>query len=672
MSEFVPNLVLDEYAFLMEVELGGWSKFSRGFQGRDVEGNYYVLELMSKKRRGIDALLKLRQKTILNCLDIKQTKDGKWIQIYEYFPGETLRDLMETGEGFSLLDIAIICIQICNGLMAIHELNLIHEDLRPENILINSQGEVKLKGILISELMVNYVNLPEMWNYVAPEQISKSVWVNPGPASNAFSLGSIMYEILTGKKYGKSIQEIKEAIKDARDPLLLLRSQIEGFTLSELPEGIPHEFTLCMSNSLVVDPETRMDIKGINGILATFINKTLSEKQDGGEDISDRQEEESIIEEEKDVVPPFTEERYTEPPEEKESEPSVIEEKKSEPSVIEERDTEPPEEKEPIPPAVIEKEILKINGQKLSEITSIEEDSKLLPMSSASDEELNLPEKREPVASGIHTVHHDTENEHVMEIFDFKEDKIDEQESSGIKEFIPSVSGSFFAENTYEFSSPEKETEDSTREHTYQISPAESFSIAKIFDYIEQRIETDSFKELFNKLDLLIQEIRSIKRNTSEVSQKIYSLVETKESTFKDNLLLNETRRMRNSLSYLFSLMDEIYSTGPSLKTLIEPYVEREMYFPRSLSEDVIMDLMNINRAIEKATDLLNSSKINQQDGTMRDRFFELLYNLLKTEFDNMLININNGRDLEILLEDGNEFLKAIESLRMFNLILKK
>ena len=215
MSEFVPNLVLDEYAFLMEVELGGWSKFSRGFQGRDVEGNYYVLELMSKKRRGIDALLKLRQKTILNCLDIKQTKDGKWIQIYEYFPGETLRDLMETGEGFSLLDIAIICIQICNGLMAIHELNLIHEDLRPENILINSQGEVKLKGILISELMVNYVNLPEMWNYVAPEQISKSVWVNPGPASNAFSLGSIMYEILTGKKYGKSIELRRIAFWDS-------------------------------------------------------------------------------------------------------------------------------------------------------------------------------------------------------------------------------------------------------------------------------------------------------------------------------------------------------------------------------------------------------------------------------------------------------------------------
>jgi len=70
-SEFVPNLVLDEYAFLMEVELGGWSKFSRGFQGRDVEGNYYVLELMSKKRRGIDALLKLRQKNYIELFRYK-------------------------------------------------------------------------------------------------------------------------------------------------------------------------------------------------------------------------------------------------------------------------------------------------------------------------------------------------------------------------------------------------------------------------------------------------------------------------------------------------------------------------------------------------------------------------------------------------------------------------
>jgi len=216
MADFEPNLILDEYAFLTELELGGWSKFSRGFRARDAQGNYYILELIPKKRRGMDLLLNLRQKTILNCFDIKQADNGSWIQIFEYFPGQTLRDLIDGGEEFSLLDIAIICIQICNALSSIHELKLIHEDLRPENILINSQGELKIKGILIPEVMVNYSNIPEIWNYVAPEQVSKSVWVTPGASANAYSLASILYELLTRRKYGKSVREIHEKLKEQK------------------------------------------------------------------------------------------------------------------------------------------------------------------------------------------------------------------------------------------------------------------------------------------------------------------------------------------------------------------------------------------------------------------------------------------------------------------------
>jgi len=590
MADFEPNLILDEYAFLTELELGGWSKFSRGFRARDAQGNYYILELIPKKRRGMDLLLSLRQKTILNCFDIKQADNGSWIQIFEYFPGQTLRDLIDGGEEFSLLDIAIICIQICNGLSSIHELKLIHEDLRPENILINSQGELKIKGILIPEVMVNYSNIPEIWNYVAPEQVSKSVWVTPGASANAYSLASILYELLTKLKYGKSIREIHEGIKGAKDPLLSLRTQLESFPGPRLMQGLPEEFAVIISRSLLVDSDTRLDIKGINDILTSFINKSLSDGQSEAE---------------------ASEEHFRE----------------------------------------------EAGEEGISEETPREEWRGYEPSEETSDRYYRSDEE-----GGI-----------VSE---------EQDDNLVLQEFIPSIPRDFFSEGTYEKEGTYKDTvtEVPGEERSFQMPSKEIAALSQVVDYIEHRIESDHIKQISGKLDYVTQELKYFKNNTFQIINGLKKIIDKEEDNFKDTLIANETVRVKNSLSRLFSMLDlladkSFYHDWPSTKELLDASVEQDR--SRTISENTIMNLMTINNSLERALAVLSDFRLKLEEKEhlteehIKERFLENLYMLLKQQYDIEGFNIKNVRDLEKVLYDKSEFFKAIDSLRNFNFLLK-
>ncbi|MEQ8221678.1 MAG: protein kinase [Candidatus Eremiobacterota bacterium] len=632
MADFEPNLILDEYAFLTELELGGWSKFSRGFRARDAQGNYYILELIPKKRRGMDLLLSLRQKTILNCFDIKQADNGSWIQIFEYFPGQTLRDLIDGGEEFSLLDIAIICIQICNGLSSIHELKLIHEDLRPENILINSQGELKIKGILIPEVMVNYSNIPEIWNYVAPEQVSKSVWVTPGASANAYSLASILYELLTKRKYGKSIREIHEGIKGAKDPLLSLRTQLESFPGPRLMQGLPEEFAVIISRSLLVDSDTRLDIKGINDILTSFINKSLSDGQSEDESSEGTLREEAGEE-------GISEGTLREEAVEEEISEGTLREEAGEAESSEEHFRE------------------KISEEEISEETPREEEREYEPSEETSDRYYRSDEEGGMVSE-------------------------EQDDNLVLQEFIPSIPRDFFSEGTYEKEGTYKDTvtEVPGEERSFQMPSKEIAALSQVVDYIEHRIESDHIKQISGKLDYVTQELKYFKNNTFQIINGLKKIIDKEEDNFKDTLIANETVRVKNSLSRLFSMLDlladkSFYDDWPSTKELLDDSVEQDR--SRTISENTIMNLMTINNSLERALAVLSDFRLKLEEKEhlteehIKERFLENLYMLLKQQYDIEGFNIKNVRDLEKVLYDKSEFFKAIDSLRSFNFLLK-
>lgn len=124
--------------------------------------------------------------------------------IAEYLPGQTLRQWMHDHPEPGLEAVRDIVEQIARGLQAFHRLEMLHQDLKPENIVIDQSGtlkivdfgSVKIAGIAEIDTPVYRSHLLGTRNYTAPEYLLNQ------PASNAsdiYALGVITYEMLTGQ-----------------------------------------------------------------------------------------------------------------------------------------------------------------------------------------------------------------------------------------------------------------------------------------------------------------------------------------------------------------------------------------------------------------------------------------------------------------------------------------
>lgn len=148
---------------------------------------------------------------VLKIIEQKRTRRFLYY-VTEYIEGQTLRHWMSDNPQPSLHDVRGIVRQIARGLRAFHRKEMIHQDLKPENIIIDTQGTVKLidfgstkvAGVEEISTPIHRLALLGTQHYTAPEYLLGQ------PASyhsDAFSLGIITYEMITGKlpfgeKYG--------------------------------------------------------------------------------------------------------------------------------------------------------------------------------------------------------------------------------------------------------------------------------------------------------------------------------------------------------------------------------------------------------------------------------------------------------------------------------------
>lgn len=126
--------------------------------------------------------------------------DGnKTIVVEEYIQGITVADILENSN-MSIYAMKQIIMQVCDGLYALHSNQIIHRDMKPENVIIQENGQVKIIDFDASRIYKLYETKDTKWvgtiGYAAPEQYGEA---QSDERTDIYALGIMMNVMLTGK-----------------------------------------------------------------------------------------------------------------------------------------------------------------------------------------------------------------------------------------------------------------------------------------------------------------------------------------------------------------------------------------------------------------------------------------------------------------------------------------
>lgn len=145
----------------------------------------------------------LRHPSVVVVHDVQVTEAGEPFIVYEYLPGQSLRQRLVPNSPLPLTEAISIATAIAEGLAAAHKLGLTHRDLKPANILFDAEGRPHIAdfGLAVQEGQQQLLKgeVAGTYKYMAPEQVRGETHQFDG-RTDLWALGVILYEMLTGRQ----------------------------------------------------------------------------------------------------------------------------------------------------------------------------------------------------------------------------------------------------------------------------------------------------------------------------------------------------------------------------------------------------------------------------------------------------------------------------------------
>ena len=201
------TFLVDRYEILEKVGAGGMSDV---YKAKDhILGRYVAIKLLkqefsedrnfvTKFRTEAQSAAGLEHPNIVNIYDVG-SDDGLYYIVMEYVEGITLKTYIEKKGQLSFKESVSIAIQVARGIEAAHNKEIIHRDIKPQNIMISTEGKVKVTDFGIARAASsNTISADVMGSvhYASPEQ-ARNGFVDA--RSDLYSLGIVMYEMITGR-----------------------------------------------------------------------------------------------------------------------------------------------------------------------------------------------------------------------------------------------------------------------------------------------------------------------------------------------------------------------------------------------------------------------------------------------------------------------------------------
>ncbi len=168
----------------------------------------------------------LSHPNIVEMYDVGED-DGQYYIVMEYVDGKTLKQVLKQRGHLSITEVVDIMLQVTDGMAHAHDAYIIHRDIKPQNIMILSNGMIKITDFgvataLNSTQLTQTNSVMGTVHYLPPEQANgKGSTIR----SDIYSMGIMMYELLTGLVPYKGESAVEIALKHLKEPLPSVRKQ---------------------------------------------------------------------------------------------------------------------------------------------------------------------------------------------------------------------------------------------------------------------------------------------------------------------------------------------------------------------------------------------------------------------------------------------------------------
>ncbi|MFW5789643.1 MAG: Stk1 family PASTA domain-containing Ser/Thr kinase [Bacillota bacterium] len=207
-------------------------------------------EFIKKIRYEARAVARISHPNVVNIYDIGQTDNYHYL-VMENIIGQNLKEIINARNKLPIIEALDIASQIASALHVAHESDIVHCDIKPHNIILTPENQVKVTDFGIARAVSSTVTLDMTdsvvgsAHYFSPEQ-AKGGEITP--LTDIYSLGIVLFEMLSGKVPYTGETAVNVALKHIKEPVP---------DLSNYNQSIPEEVNNLVKKALAKDPDDR-------------------------------------------------------------------------------------------------------------------------------------------------------------------------------------------------------------------------------------------------------------------------------------------------------------------------------------------------------------------------------------------------------------------------------